>query len=132
MNDDADPFHANSAAFTRSGPYRKNDTAHIGQKNYTLVRQWFDCERYDEPGVWPLIPTLCQGELNRLLNYFLPTLKLKSKERVGSRVVRKCGLALTPLVRVLACAEMTAPTKARLEREKEDLNPLALRHALHQ
>jgi len=114
-------------AFTRSRPYRKNDNAHIEQKNYTQVRQWFGYERYDHPAVWPLVNALCKGALNQLLNCFLPTLKLKSKERVGSRVVRKYGPAVTPLSRVLACAEVTAETKARLESEKKKLNPFALR-----
>ena len=114
-------------AFTRSRPYRKNDNAHIEQKNYTQVRQWFGYERYDHPAVWPLVNALCKGALNQLLNYFLPTLKLKSKERVGSRVVRQYGPAVTPLVRVLACAEVTAQTKQRLESEKKKLNPFALR-----
>lgn len=114
-------------AFTRSRPYRKNDNAHIEQKNYTQVRQWFGYERYDDPEVWPLVNTLCKGALNQLLNYFLPTLKLKSKQRVGSRVLRQYDPALTPLVRVLACAQVTTQTKARLEREKKQLNPFALR-----
>ena len=41
--------------FTRTRPYRKNDNAHIEQKNYTQVRQWFGYERYDNPAVIPLI-----------------------------------------------------------------------------
>jgi len=114
-------------ALTRSRPYRKNDNAHIEQKNYTQVRQWFGYERYDHPAVWPLVNALCKGPLNQLLNYFLPTLKLKSKERVGSKVVRQYGPAVTPLRRVLDCAEVTPATKARLEREKKTLNPFALR-----
>jgi hypothetical protein len=47
--------------FTRSRAYRKNDNAHIEQKNYTQVRLWFGYERYDNPEVVPLINTLCQG-----------------------------------------------------------------------
>jgi hypothetical protein len=114
-------------AFTRSRPYRKNDNAHIEQKNYTQVRQWFGYERYDNPAVWPRVNGLCKGPLNQLLNYFLPTLKLERKERVGSRIVRKYGSALTPLNRVLACTEVTSQTKQRLENEKKHLNPFALR-----
>jgi hypothetical protein len=114
-------------AFTRSRPYRKNDNAHIEQKNYTQVRQWFGYERYDHPAVWPLVNALCKGALNQLLNCFLPTLKLERKERVGSKVVRTYGPAVTPLCRVLACAEVQAQTKAQLETEKKNLNPFALR-----
>ena len=113
-------------AFTRSRPYRKNDQAHIEQKNYTQVRLWFGYERYDNPAVVPLINALCKGALNQLLNYFLPTMKLASKERVGSKVVRKYGETMTPLRRVLACPEVTAETKQRLRAEKQTLNPFAL------
>lgn len=113
-------------AFTRSRPYRKNDQAHIEQKNYTQVRLWFGYERYDNPEVVPLINALCKGALNQLLNHYLPTMKLESKERVGSKVVRKYGETLTPLARVLACAEVNAATQARLRAEKAASNPFAL------
>lgn len=114
-------------AFTRSRPYRKNDNAHIEQKNYTQVRLWFGYERYDNPEVVPLINALCKGALNQLLNYFLPTMKLVSKARLGSKVVRNYGETMTPLSRVLACPEVSAATKARRRAEKRALNPFALK-----
>ena len=119
--------HVPPLAFTRSRPWRKNDQAHIEQKNYTNVRLWFGYERYDNPAVCPLINALCRGALGQLLNYFLPTMKLERKERVGSQVVRHYGKTQTPLSRVLACAEVTAAQKAELQAEKARLNPFALR-----
>jgi len=113
--------------FTRSRAYRKNDNAHIEQKNYTQVRQWFGYERYDNPQVVPLINTLCKGALGQLLNFFLPTMKLESKRREGSRIIRKYGPAATPLNRVLACPEVSQQTKQRLKNTKRQLNPFALR-----
>ncbi len=113
--------------FTRSRPYRKNDQAHVEQKNFTNVRLWFGYERYDQPDLWPPINTLCRGALHQLLNYFLPTMKLEKKERVGSKTVRTYGPTQTPLERVLACAEVSAATQAQLRAEKAALNPLALR-----
>jgi hypothetical protein len=117
-------------AFTRSRPYKKNDQAHIEQKNYTNVRLWFGYERYDHPEVWPLINALCRGALDQLLNCFLPTMKLERKERVGSRTVRHYGPTRTPLARVLACPEVSAATKARLRAEQAALNPFAVRRAV--
>jgi hypothetical protein len=114
-------------SFTRSRPYRKNDNAHIEQKNYTQVRLWFGYQRYDNPAVWPLVDALCRGSLNQLLNYFLPTMKLEKKERVGSKVVRQYAPTQTPLSRVLACKEVDQPTKERLRLEKAALNPFQLR-----
>ena len=114
-------------AFTRSRPYRKNDPAHLEQKNFTNVRHWFGYERYEQAAVWPWVNTLCQGALNQLLNYFLPPMKLEKKERVGSKTVRHYGVTQTPLARVLACAEVTAETKQRLRQERAALNAFALR-----
>jgi hypothetical protein len=119
--------HQPPLAFTRSRPYRKNDQAHIEQKNYTQVRLWFGYERYDNPAVCPLINALCRGALNQLLNYFLPTMKLEKKERVGSKVVRHYSKTQTPLSRVLTCAEVTDKKKAMLRTEQAALNPFALR-----
>ncbi len=114
-------------AFTRSRPHRKNDQAPIEQKNYTQVRLWFGYERYDHPAVWPLLNPLCRGAWNQLLNFFLPTMKLEQKQQVGSQRVRRYGPAQTPLERVLACAEVSSATKARLRAAKAALNPFALR-----
>src|SRR5215471_5490617 len=118
--------------FTRTRPYRKNDNAHIEQKNYTQVRLWFGYERYDNPEVVPLINALCKGSLGQLLNYFMPTLKLQSKERVGSRTLRHYGPALTPLARVLECSQVQPQTKERLRVHKLSLNPFALRRQVDQ
>ena len=44
--------------FTRSRPYKKDDNAHIEQKNWTHIRQWFGYERHDNPEVVPLLNAL--------------------------------------------------------------------------
>lgn len=116
--------------FTRSRAHRKNDNAHIEQKNYTQVRLWFGYDRYDNPEVVPLINSLCQGALNQLLNYFLPTMKLEKKQHVGSRVVRRYGQAATPLSRVLACPQVSAEKKQQLRDQRQRLNPFALRRVV--
>ena len=114
-------------AFTRSRAYRKNDQAHIEQKNFTNVRLWLGYERYEQPELWAPSNTFCRGALHQLLNYFLPTMKLAKKERVGSRTVRVYGPTQTPLDRVLACAEVSAATQAHLRAERAALNPFPLR-----
>lgn len=113
--------------FTRSRAYKKNDQAHIEQKNFTNVRLWFGYERYDHPEVWPLIDALCCGALDQLLNYFLPTMKLEKKERVGGRTVRKYGPTRTPLARTLECAEVCEEMKTRLRKARAGLNAFAVR-----
>jgi len=112
---------------TRSRPYRKNDQAHVEQKNFTNVRLWFGYDRYDPAAVWPLVNALCAGPLEQLLNWYLPTMKLERKERVGSRTVRHYTRTQTPVERVLACPEVLARTKRRLQAAKRKTNPFALR-----
>ncbi len=40
--------------FTRSRPYKKNDNAHIEQKNFTTVRQVLGYQRFDTDEVLEL------------------------------------------------------------------------------
>jgi hypothetical protein len=112
--------------FTRARPYRKNDNAHVEQRNWTHVRQHFGYERYDNPQAACLINALCTGALGQLLNHFLPTQKLSSKRREGSRIVREYGPAQTPYARVLCANEVTDQKKAQLRALHAALNPLAL------
>ena len=117
---------------TRSRPYKKDDNAHVEQKNWTHIRQCFGYERHDNPEVVEPINTLVKGAYGQLLNYFHATLKLERKERKGGRIKRIYGAAQTPLARVLASTEVTPQTKRRLEREKARLNPFALKRSVAQ
>jgi len=113
---------------TRSRPYKKDDNAHVEQKNWTHVRQSFGYERYDNPEVVGLMNTMVKGAYGQLLNYFHASLKLERKERKEGRVRRVYGEPQTPLARVLASGQVTEQTKARLRQQKARLNPFALKH----
>jgi hypothetical protein len=112
---------------TRSRPYKKDDNAHVEQKNWTHIRQNFGYERHDNPEVVQPINTLAKGAYGQLLNYFHASLKVERKERTEGRLKRIYGAAQTPLARVLASPEVTAQTKLRLQKEKARLNPFALK-----
>jgi len=112
---------------TRSRPYKKDDNAHVEQKNWTHIRQCFGYERHDNPEVVELINALVKGAYGQLLNYFHASLKLERKERTQGRLKRIYGHAQTPLARVLASAEVRPQTKQRLEQHKARLNPFALK-----
>jgi hypothetical protein len=112
---------------TRSRPYKKDDNAHVEQKNWTHVRQSFGYERHDNPDVVEPINELVKGAYGQLLNYFHASLKLDHKERKDGKVRRIYGAAQTPLSRVLASAQVTEPTKQRLRAHKAGLNPFALK-----
>lgn len=112
---------------TRSRPYKKDDNAHVEQKNWTHIRQCFGYERHDNPEVVERINGLAKGPYGQLMNYFHASLKLERKEREGGRVRRLYGAAQTPWARVLASTEVTAETKQRLRQQKVRLNPFALK-----
>jgi hypothetical protein len=115
------------AFMTRSRPYKKDDNAHVEQKNWTHIRQNFGYERHDNPEVVEPINALAKGAYGRLLNYFHASLKVERKEHVEGRLKRVYGPAQTPLARVLASPEVTPETKRRLQDEKARLNPFALK-----
>jgi hypothetical protein len=115
---------------TRSRPYKKDDNAHVEQKNWTHVRQCFGYERHDNPELVEPMNALVKGAYGQLLNYFHASLKLDHKERKGGKVRRIYGTAQTPLARVLASVEVSQATKARLVQDKARLNPFALKEAV--
>jgi len=114
---------------TRSRPYKKDDNAHVEQKNWTHVRQVFGYERHDNPELVEPMNALVKGAYGQLLNYFHASLKLDHKERKGGKVRRIYKAAQTPLARVLASAEVSEATKERLLQDKARLNPFALKQA---
>ena len=115
---------------TRSRPYKKDDNAHVEQKNWTHVRQSFGYERHDNPEVVEPMNALVRGAYGQLQNYFHASLKLDHKEHQAGKVRRIYGAAQTPLARVLASAEVTAATKQRLRQHKAGLNPFALKQTV--
>jgi hypothetical protein len=115
---------------TRSRPFKKDDNAHVEQKNWTHVRQCFGYERHDNPELVEPMNALVKGAYGQLANYFHASLKLDHKERKGGKVQRIYGVAQTPLARVLANTEVCQATKERLVKEKAGLNPFALKQAV--
>ena len=89
-------------AFTRSRPYKKDDNAHIEQKNWTHVRKIFGWERYDTPEQCDRMNALYRDELNSMQNFFQPCVKLKEKTRIGSKLRRRYDAPQTPMDRLVA------------------------------
>ncbi len=112
--------------FTRSRPYRKNDSCHVEQKNYTSVRQYAGYVRYDTEEELELLNELYR-ELRLYLNFFHPSAKLKGKERIGSRVKKTYHPPRTPYQRMLDSQNVTAETKQKLKCLYSRLNPAELK-----
>lgn len=113
--------------FTRSRPYQKNDNAHVEQKNWTHVRQLYGYVRLDHPAVVELMNDLYRNEWSLLQNYFIPSMKLKSKEKVKSKYRKKYDDPKTPYERLQNHLQIDAQTKILLETQYKKLNPFILR-----
>ncbi|MEO7791338.1 MAG: hypothetical protein ABIX28_17380 [Vicinamibacterales bacterium] len=87
---------AHAVQFTRGRPYKKDDNAHIEQKNWTHVRKVLGYVRYDSDSALTAIHAL-YADLRLLQNLFLPSVKLIEKRRVGARVRRRYDAPRTPL-----------------------------------
>ena len=90
-----------SIQFTRSRPYKKDDNAHIEQKNWTHVRKLIGWDRYDSPQALVAMNDLYAHELRLYMNLFQPSVKLVEVIRKGSRRIRRYDKPRTPLDRLL-------------------------------
>lgn len=120
--------------FTRCRPYRKNDQAHVEQKNGSVVRQLVGYDRYTTPAA--LAQLGCVYELVRLhVNAYLPVMKLVGlvgKERTGSRVHKHYDVPTTPYKRALAAGVLSLQAQSHFQAQLRAAGPgpLSLRHQL--
>jgi hypothetical protein len=117
---------------TRGRPYKKDDNAHIEQKNYTHVRKILGYLRYDSQGVQQAINELYQNDLRILQNLFLPAMKLMKKTRVGSKLKRSYDQPQTPLERVLRCPQADPAKTGQLKRLRDQTDPFELAKHIEQ
>jgi hypothetical protein len=119
----------NEITFTRSRPYKKNDSCFVEQKNYSVVRRNVGYQRYDTDKELRTLNEL-YIYLDSYVNYFQPVLKLASKTRVGSKVTKKYDKARTPFRRVLDSEYIDDKIKKSLKREYDGLNPAELKRKI--
>jgi hypothetical protein len=115
---------------TRSRPYKKNDNAHIEQKNGAITRQFIGYRRIDTPEQVELLNQLYAGSLRLYINFFQPSMKLQGKTRVGSRYKRSYDIPKSPYKRILELDSIDQDTKDQLTALYETLNPLKLKHEI--
>jgi hypothetical protein len=118
--------------FTRGRPYKKDDNAHIEQKNWTHVRKIFGYLRYDSPLALQAINDLYRHELRILQNLFLPSMKLTGKVRVGSKLKRQYDKPQTPLERLRACPQADPAKLKELIKLRDAIDPFALAKTIEQ
>lgn len=112
--------------FTRSRAYRKNDSAHVEQKNGAIVRALIGYDRYASRAAYAHL-----ARVYRLLrlhtNFFQPVQRLVAKTRQGAQVRRVHDRAQTPFQRLCTSGALTPDRQRELQALYETLNPLRLR-----
>ena len=119
--------HPNVINFTRSRPYKKNDNAHVEQKNWTHVRQLFGYDRIDDKSLINLMNNLYAKEWSQLQNYFCPSMKLKEKTRINSRYKKKYEEPQTPYQRLIDSNDIDEKQKSELQVQFKKLDPFKLK-----
>lgn len=110
----------------RGRPYKKDDNAHIEQKNWTHVRKLMGWDRYDTQAAVDAMNDLYKNELRLFMNLFMPSMKLLKKERIGSRLKRVYDAPKTPFERVLNSNEGDPIKIAELKKLRDTLDPFHL------
>ena len=111
--------------FTRGRMAKKNDQCFVEQKNGNIVRQYVGYDRFEGERAYRQLVELYRA-LRLYINFFQPSMKLRTKQRDGSKVQRKYEPAQTPLQRVLAAHVLTAEAEARLQTVYHSLDPVRL------
>jgi hypothetical protein len=114
----------------RSRPYKKDDQAHVEQKNWTHVRRLIGWDRYDTREAVAAMNDLYRNEWRLLNNLYLPSVKLVNKIRVGSRLKRVHDTAKTPLDRLLESGQGNRAQLDELRKLRERIDPFQLARAV--
>lgn len=116
--------------FTRSRPYHSDDNAHVEQKNWTHVRQWFSYHRLDKRRIVDMMNELYGSEWRLYHNFFQPSTKLIEKKVIASQIIKRYDKPKTPYERVLESKHVDSSVKRSLKEQFETLNPFQLRKGI--
>jgi hypothetical protein len=116
---------AQEVTFTRSRPYKKNDQAHVEEKNGSIIRKLVGYDRYEGLDAYAALSKL-YGVLRLYVNFFQPSLKLISKTRIGAKVTKKYDKAKTPYQRLMSSSNIIEEIKIKLKKQFEELDPVEL------
>ena len=117
--------------FTRSRPYKKNDQAHVEQKNWSVVRHTVGYDRWETQQELALLESI-YDDLRLYINFFQPSFKLIAKERIGNQTFKRYDTAKSPYQRILERKDISLEAKARFMNLYVQLNPAELRRCIDQ
>jgi hypothetical protein len=109
--------------FTRGRAYKKNDQCFVEQKNGVVVRQLVGYDRFEGERAYRQLAELYRG-VRLYINFFQPSMKLKTKHRDGSKVRCTYDTAQTPFQRLRASLDTDA--LKRLQAIFQALDPVRL------
>ncbi len=115
---------------TRSRPYKKDDNCYVEQKNFTHVREIFGYDRIGQSDLIPLMNEIYVNYWCALQNFFIPSMKLLRKTRIGARIKKEYDDPKTPYQRLMECPEISEEQKECLRARKGKLNPFELQEGL--
>ncbi|MEO0109854.1 MAG: transposase family protein, partial [candidate division WOR-3 bacterium] len=110
--------------YTRSRDYHKNDAPYVESRHWTMVRSYVGYRRYDTEEEYEILDRLLRT-ISLLHNYFLPTMKLVKRERIGGKVYKKYEVD-TPFNRVLKAKEVEEEKKQEIIKRKSSLSYLEM------
>jgi hypothetical protein len=111
---------------TRSRAYKKNDQAHVEQRNDAIARKYLGYERLDFSQLVPSINHYYANLVCPFVNHFLPSFKLSEKQRIKSRTKRIYAAPVTPYQRIIDSPFVALQKKKRLKAIHNSLNPVRL------
>ena len=115
--------------FTRCRPYRKNDQAHVEQKNWSVVRHTVGYDRFETPAELELLSSI-YTDLRLFVNFFQPVQKLIGNTTKDGVKRKQYDQARTPYQRVLDDPGIAEETKLYLRNLYNSLNPVKIRETL--
>jgi len=121
----------NKITFTRSRPYKKNDSCYVEQKNWSVVRKTVGYLRYETEEEVKML-NLIYNKLRLYTNFFQPQMKCKEKVRIGSKVKKQYDEAKTPYQRIIEYQGIDEKIKQNLKDLYNSLNPVALKKEIVQ
>ena len=116
----------NPVQYTRSREYKKNDNAHIEEKNWTHVRQFIGYQRFDKIETVSMLNDLYLSEWRFYLNFFIPSFKLIEKKRDGAKIIKRFDPPLTPYQRLIKSDFIKPSVKKQLTKTFNSLDPFLL------
>ena len=111
--------------FTRSRSYKKNDSCHVEQKNWSVVRRLIGYDRYSSRAALEALNRV-YNLLRLYVNFFQPVMKLVAKTRHGAKVHKVYDTAQTPYQRLLKASILTEAKRQELAAIYHGLSPVTL------